>query len=582
MLIMHRSPRISGHAMRILAIVLACLAIAGLLIFFTPRAAAAQSAAVSDSASTPSAQSGARSVVILLLKGEDTLVVERIQRNARLVTATIAGPASPRISLQYALGADHLIPTTAFTVGQVNAAADAPPLQSGSLTLTADSAFLSITGGGTTRDIRVATRPGALPIVNNDFVAIEQAVRRARAQGVTDLTVPLFALSAAQTVDANLVLVGSDSARLSLMNNITTVAIDSAGNVTGGEVAAQGIRIVVLEGDSAAAVGIAKPDYSPPDDATYTAEEVTVRTPAGHVLAGTLTLPAAAGPRPEASGAARAASVPRASQAARHPAVVTITGSGMQDRDEFIPVAGGFRLFRQVADTLTRRGIAVLRLDDRGIGGSGGDVNGTSADFADDIRAAVAYLRNRDDIDPNRIALVGHSEGGMIAPMVAATDSAIAAVALFAGTAYTGRAIIDFQLDNAVRNNPAVPATSKDSIVAAMRAGFDTTAARTPWMRYFLAYDPLPTARRVRQPVLILQGATDQQVRPEEARMLEKALREAGNRDVTLRMFENRNHLFLHDSVGHPSGYATLPSGKVDAEVLGVLADWLAQHLGSR
>ena len=154
MLIMHRSPRISGHAMRILAIVLACLAIAGLLIFFTPRAAAAQSAAVSDSASTPSAQSGARSVVILLLKGEDTLVVERIQRNARLVTATIAGPASPRISLQYALGADHLIPTTAFTVGQVNAAADAPPLQSGSLTLTADSAFLSITGGGTTRDIR--------------------------------------------------------------------------------------------------------------------------------------------------------------------------------------------------------------------------------------------------------------------------------------------------------------------------------------------------------------------------------------------------------------------------------------------
>ena len=127
-----------------------------------------------------------------------------------------------------------------------------------------------------------------------------------------------------------------------------------------------------------------------------------------------------------------------------------------------------------------------------------------------------------------------------------------------------------------------MPAASKDSILAAMHAGFDTTAARTPWMRYFLAYDPLPTARRVRQPVLILQGATDQQVRPEEARMLDKALREAGNRDVTLRIFEDRNHLFLQDSVGHPSGYASLTNGKVDAEVLGVLADWLAQQLRSR
>ncbi len=548
MLIMHRSPRISGHTLRIITIIVACLVIAGLLVFLTPRAAAAQPA------------SGNRSVTILLIKDADTLVVERIQRSARTVTARIAGRGAPGVSLQYTLGADHLIPTTAFTVSQVNAADDAPPLQSGSLTLTADSAFLEITGGGSTRDIRVATSAGALPIVNNDFVAIEQAVRRARAQGVTEMTVPLFALSAAQTVDANLVLVGTDSARMSLMNNITTVAIDSAGNVTGGEVAAQGIRIVVLKGDSAASVDIARPDYSPPDDAPYTAEEVTVPTPAGHTLSGTLTLPAGA-------------------DAARHPAVVTITGSGMQDRDEFIPVAGGYRLFRQVADTLTRRGIAVLRLDDRGIGGSGGDVNGTSADFADDIRAAVGYLRARRDIDPDRIALVGHSEGGMIAPMVAATDSGIAAVALLAGTAYTGREIIDFQLENAVRPNPAVPEASKDSVLEALRAGFDTTAARTPWMRYFLAYDPLPTARRVTQPVLILQGATDQQVRAEEARMLDEALRGAGNDDVTLRIFADRNHLFLRDSIGHPSGYAALPDGKVDGEVLGVLADWLAEHL---
>jgi dipeptidyl aminopeptidase/acylaminoacyl peptidase len=261
---------------------------------------------------------------------------------------------------------------------------------------------------------------------------------------------------------------------------------------------------------------------------------------------------------------------------------VTITGSGHQDRDEYIPVGGGFRLFRQVADTLGRRGIAVLRLDDRGVGGSGGDVAGTSADFADDIRAAVAYLRTRPEIDGDRIALVGHSEGGMIAPMVAASDPRVAAIVLMAGTGFTGRRIIEYQVANGFRSDTSLSATQRDSATRATIAQFDTTAARGRWMSFFLAYDPIPTARNVTQPVLILQGATDQQVRPEEAELLEREMRAAGNRRVTLRIFADRNHLFLRDPDGHPARYHRLTDARVDSEVLGALADWLSTTLEVR
>jgi dipeptidyl aminopeptidase/acylaminoacyl peptidase len=101
-------------------------------------------------------------------------------------------------------------------------------------------------------------------------------------------------------------------------------------------------------------------------------------------------------------------------------------------------------------------------------------------------------------------------------------------------------------------------------------------------MRYFLTYDPLPTARRVKQPVLILHGATDQQVRPVEADLLAQAMRDGGNDRVTKRVFADRNHLFLRDPDGHPSRYAKLTDARVDGEVLGTLADWLVRTLGAR
>src|SRR5215470_17576683 len=175
-------------------------------------------------------------------------------------------------------------------------------------------------------------------------------------------------------------------------------------------------------------------DYSAPAGAPFTAEEVTVQAN-GFTLAGTLLLPKA-GRRP-------------------FPAVIMITGSGQQTRDEPLPLPGlkEYKPFRQIAESLAGTGIAVLRVDDRAVGGSTGRdtlAQATTSSFADDTRAQVAYLRTRAEIDPARIALVGHSEGGIIAPMVAASDPRIAAIALMAGSAKRGYEITMFQLKAAL------------------------------------------------------------------------------------------------------------------------------------
>lgn len=548
MIFMHRH-HASTTLLRLIAVLLAILIAIGALLLLSFREVAAQA--------------GGRSSAILLIKGNDTLVVERIQRGDASVTAMIAMKGVPSVTLAYALTLSHLVSTATFIARGANAPADAPALQSGTLEFVGDSAIVRIRGaGGREVSQRIGTKAEALLIVNNDFVALEQAVRRARAKGVIRLTQPIFTLSGGMTLDAELDLFAPDSARFSLAGNVTVASIDTDGNVTGGHLPGQDIRLVVVTGPAAAGVSLGRPDYSAPAGAPYSAEEVVVTTAAGHRLTGTLTLPRGTG--------------------GPVPAVVTITGSGAQDRDEMIAFIPGFRLFRQVADTLGRRGIAVLRLDDRGVGGSGGPTDATSADFADDIRAGVAYLRSRAEVDPSRIALVGHSEGGLIAPLVAAGDPRLRAIVLMAGPAFTGRDIIDYQIANGVRGDPSIAAGAQDSIIAAQRAQFDAGAANASWMKWFLTYDPLPTARRVRQPVLILHGATDQQVRPVEAEMLERAIRDGGNRRVAVRVFPDRNHLFLRDPNGHPSGYIRLTEGKVDGEVMGTLADWLVSTLGGR
>ena len=305
-----------------------------------------------------------------------------------------------------------------------------------------------------------------------------------------------------------------------------------------------------------------KPDYSAPADAPYIAEEVVVKTPAGHTLAGTLTLPKGAGAKQPVS------------------AIVTITGSGPQDRDENIGLEG-FRPFRQIADTLARRGIAVLRMDDRGTGASGGTFKGsTSADFADDARAGLAYLRTRPEIRADRLGVLGHSEGALIAPMVAEKEPSVRAIVLLAGIAQPGRTALYFQMKNQVEHNTKLTAEMRSSQVAEIDKRIDAMMAADPWMKFFLTYDPAPTMRRVKTPVLILTGSRDQQAVPEEVALQEAAFKAGGNQDVTARVVPDVNHLFVQDTDGFPGNYVKLPPPvMMRADVLTTIGDWLAQRL---
>ena len=303
-----------------------------------------------------------------------------------------------------------------------------------------------------------------------------------------------------------------------------------------------------------------KPDYSAPADAPYIAEEVTVKTPAGHTLAGTLTLPKGA-KRPLA-------------------AIVTVTGSGAQDRDENIGLQG-FRPFRQLADALARRGIAVLRMDDRGTGASGGTFKGsTSADFAEDVRAGLAYLRTRPEIRADRLGVLGHSEGAVIAPMVAEKEPTLRVIVLLAGVAQPARSALHFQLKNLYEHDTKLTPEKRDQLIAEIPKKIDGMMAADPWMNFFLTYDPAATMRRVKTPVLILTGSHDQQAAPEQVALIEAAFKEAGNKDVTARVVKDVNHLFVQDTDGFPGNYTKLPAPvMMRDDVLVMIGDWLAQRL---
>ena len=306
----------------------------------------------------------------------------------------------------------------------------------------------------------------------------------------------------------------------------------------------------------------ARKDYTAPLGAGYTAHEVTVPTPMGHTLAGTLTLPNAA------------------SAANKVGAVVTMTGSGPQDRDESLPTPPGYRPFRQFADSLGRRGIAVLRMDDRGTGASTGNHRtATSADFADDIRAGLAYLRTRPEIDASRLALLGHSEGGLIGPLVAVQEPTLRAMVLLAAPSWVGRKILEFQLNNMTRGDTSLKGSRLDSALARIPHRIDSLRAANVWMKFFLDHDVLAVARQVKTPTLLLYGGTDQQVTPDQAAELTAAIRSGGNADVTMRLFPDLNHLFIYDPVGFPGGYARLTRSAVEPQVIGALTDWLVQRL---
>ncbi len=219
----------------------------------------------------------------------------------------------------------------------------------------------------------------------------------------------------------------------------------------------------------------------------------------------------------------------------------------------------------------------MLRVDDRGVGKSSGDhARSTTYDEADDVQTEVAWLRARDGIDPQRVALVGYSEGGLIAPMVAAKDPAIAAIVTFAGPGTSGADLARYQITQAVMRDASIPAAEKEKEIAKQLA-----EDMTPRERVVLTIDPLEFARRVRCPALILQGGMDLHVPMRSAERIAAAMRSNGNSDVTVRIFPGVSHSMLPDPIGVSSGWVLLPAFLTAPQVLDVMAHWSAEKLGT-
>lgn len=269
-----------------------------------------------------------------------------------------------------------------------------------------------------------------------------------------------------------------------------------------------------------------------------------------------------------------------------HGAALLITGSGQHDRDETV---FGHKPFWVIADHLSRNGIAVLRVDDRGIGGSTGlTVDLTMLDFASDVRASIAYLRQHERIDPDKVGLIGHSEGGVIAGHVAAEDDRVAFVVSLAGSGVPGGDVLVEQSAALMRASGAPEAVVNQrkamqaEIMAVVRTTVDENEARerltellkragapestadktiksllSPWYRTFVKYDPAPDFAKLKVPVLVLVGSRDTQVVAEQnIPPLEQAL--AGNDAAQVERLEGLNHLFQPAKTGLPSEYETI------------------------
>jgi len=324
----------------------------------------------------------------------------------------------------------------------------------------------------------------------------------------------------------------------------------------------------------------------------YREEEVVFSNANAKIsLAGTLTIPSGPGPFPVA---------------------VLLSGSGPHDRDETLV---GHHPFLILADHLTRKGIAVLRYDKRGNGKSTGDyANATTEDFANDCESALAYLKSRKEIDPKRIGLLGHSEGGIIAPIVAARLKDVAWVVLLAGPGLKGedllllqsqalltvaganesqvastldfnkqtyalvrqeknRAMLESKLNDLVQSSgasAAIPASALQAQVGMLAS---------PWFRYFLDYDPFPALQKTLCPVLALNGERDLQVPPKEnLGRIQKALQDGGNQDFQTTELPGLNHLFQHGPTGSPTEYGAIEE-TMAPEALNAVSDWVLKHV---
>lgn len=368
--------------------------------------------------------------------------------------------------------------------------------------------------------------------------------------------------------------------RASFEGKLNDTGTEIAGNFTQG----MAMPLTLKRLDAAAAAGPNRPQ-EPKPPFPYKFEDVAFPSKAaGVTLAGTLTVPPGVGP---------------------HPAVILITGSGAQDRDESLM---GHKPFWVLADHLSRRGIAVLRYDDRGTAKSTGSfATATSVDFALDAEGALDFLKARPAIHPRKIGFAGHSEGGIIAPMVAARRDDIAFVVLLAGTAVPGADVIleqgqalaraagatEEQLKQArelqSKFNQAVreisDTASLEKRLREIMAGVPNAEAQirrvtSPWFRYFMAYDPAPMLTKVKCPVLALNGEKDLQVLPDQnLPPLKAALDKAANKDVTIIRLPGLNHLFQAAKTGAVSEYAQIEE-TMNPAALDAVASWLRKHTG--
>lgn len=320
----------------------------------------------------------------------------------------------------------------------------------------------------------------------------------------------------------------------------------------------------------------------------YREEQITFSNArAGVTLAGTLTLPKGPGP---------------------FAAVVLIAGSGPEDRDGAI---ANHKPFLVLSDYLTRRGIAVLRYDKRGVGQSSGSLEmATTLDLAGDAACAISFLKSHKEIDPGKIGLIGHSEGAMIAPSLAASLDDLPWIVLLAAPATKGEDTLLNQSDLIARagglNDAQVLASlnfdkqAYELVEKEQDAGKVTETLKTlvkesgldaalppaaleaqlhmmtsPWFRFFLSYDPLPDLKKTRCPVLALYGEKDLQVPPKiNLPMIQKAFEDGGNSQAEIRQLPELNHLFQHAYSGSPTEYAAIDE-TFSPEALKMIGDWL-------
>lgn len=341
-----------------------------------------------------------------------------------------------------------------------------------------------------------------------------------------------------------------------------------------------------------------------PGSLPYTEEEVTFEN--GDVtLAGTLTLPEGAGP---------------------HPAILLVTGSGPQDRDESLAPVSTLRPFRLIADHLAREGIAVLRYDDRGVGRSTGVFEESGLDdFVADAAAGIDYLMARAEINAAQVGILGHSEGGMVASQLGARDAGLAFIVTLAGPAVNGRDVLMLQNERIMRvagatdeqitgqlafldaaialmdaeDWDALETLLRETIVLqygqlspAQQAAIGDIEAqvelvtqaqmesfRAGWFASFINYDPQPDWAQVDVPVLAVYGSLDVQVDAEQnAPALEATLAEAGNEDVTIIVYPDANHLFQAARTGSLQEYGALAPAFVP-ELLPDVSAWLLERV---